>query len=312
MNKIPTYLLLPFLLISLGAFSQIKNDFSKKKTIEQWQVIDLVFKATSMVENPFIADFSATFSDDKGRNLIVPGFYNGGNEWIIRFSASEIGNYTFLTNSEIKGLNGKKGSVEVVKNTNPNRHGGIVTNSKNPQYFYYEDGTPYMQLAFECDWLFALDYHNKVSAPKTTHLLDLLQKNNLNQIVTTVYSFDTKWKPDTLLAKHPEHEYGGDLSMYPFLGTNKKPDFSRLNVDFFKNFDRTIGLMDERNIAAHLMIYVWNKNVSWPDAETEADNMYFDYIIKRYQAYSNIVWDVSKEALNNKRCSEAYGVERIH
>lgn len=49
----------------------------------------------------------------------------------------------------------------------------------------------------------------------------------------------------------------------------------------------------------------------WPAADSEADNRYFDYIIKRYQAYPNIIWDVSKEALNNKRCSEEYGVERI-
>ena len=59
------------------------------------------------------------------------------------------------------------------------------------------------------------------------------------------------------------------------------------------------------------MLYVWNKMVNWPQPESEADNRYFDYIIKRYQAFPNVIWDVSKEALNNKRCTEAYGLERI-
>ena len=51
-----------------------------------------------------------------------------------------------------------------------------------------------------------------------------------------------------------------------------------------------VSAMDKYNIAAHLMIYVWNKKVNWPEAETTADNMYFDYVIKRYQAFENVIW----------------------
>ncbi len=39
-----------------------------------------------------------------------------------------------------------------------------------------------------------------------------------------------------------------------------------------------------------------NKKVSWPEARSAEDNRHFDYVIKRYQAFSNIVWDISKEA----------------
>jgi len=51
--------------------------------------------------------------------------------------------------------------------------------------------------------------------------------------------------------------------------------------------------------------------VSWPDMQTEADNMYYDYVVKRYQAFPNIIWDVSKEALHYVRATKEYIIERI-
>jgi len=69
--------------------------------------------------------------------------------------------------------------------------------------------------------------------------------------------------------------------------------------------------MHEREIISHLMIYVWNKLVAWPDMNTLEDNRYFDYVVKRYQAFPNIIWDVSKEALYYGRATEEYISERI-
>ncbi|MEM9830448.1 MAG: DUF5060 domain-containing protein [Bacteroidota bacterium] len=307
-------ILLLFIWINSAALAQISRiPYAENLSGEQWQVIDIIFKANAKVDNPFIADFEAKLKGPEGEEMNVPGFYNGGREWILRFSASTVGDWQFTTTSEVKQLNGKSGIITITENQNPEKHGSIVTRAKNPQHFYYEDGTPYLAMAFECDWLFALDYHNSIGTPKTNYLLDLLVANNLNQIVTTVYSFNPGdvWYKDPKLAQHPEHNYGGDLAIFPFLGTNEEPDFSQLNVDFFKQYDRVMEQAELRNIAIHLMIYVWNKGVSWPAAETEADNMYFDFIIKRYQAFSNIIWDVSKEALNNPRCTEEYGLERI-
>jgi len=276
----------------------------------QWEVNDLVYRVKQKIDAPFSIKACAIITgEDTIQN--IPLFYNGNGEWIFRFSGSIPGLKTFVIESELGELNGKKGKIEITKNSNPERHGGIVLKKEDPQHFYYEDGTPYFLQAFECDWLFALDYHNENGIPKTSQLLNHLKENEINQIVTTIYSFDVAWPKDPKLVQHPEHEYGGDLSIYPFKGNNKKPDFSALNVAFFQKFDRVIEEMHRQNISVHLMFYVWNKMVNWPAPESEADNMYYDYVIKRYQAFSNIVWDVSKEALNNKRCTEAYGLERI-
>ncbi|CAN5555961.1 hypothetical protein BH23BAC1_BH23BAC1_46300 [soil metagenome] len=82
-------------------------------------------------------------------------------------------------------------------------------------------------------------------------------------------------------------------------------------MDFFQHFDRVIQHLDQQEIIAHIMIYVWNKNVNWPEMNSRKDNMYYDYIIARYQAFPNIIWDVSKEALDYGRADIPYITERV-
>lgn len=305
-------------LISNSAVAQLKFTPSKEQrfSIPKNEVIDIGFELKKSIKKPFLVDFGAVFIGPNGQELTVPGFYNGNEQWILRFSAKTMGEWKFTSYSTIKALDNKTGEIKVSEERRE-KHGGITICEANTQKFCYEDGTPYMLQAFELDWLFALDYNNPKATPKSDHFLSLLAENGINQIVTTVYSYDIKeenadWTRDELLKKYPEHEFGAKDEIYPFLGTNNDPDFSALNVTFFQRFDRMISLMDRHDIVAHLMIYVWNKKVNWPGAETEADNMYFDYIIKRYQAFPNVIWDISKEALNNKRCTEAYGRERIN
>lgn len=309
-------LLLLLLLLSVTVVNaKIKSTpFSSKKMVEikKWEVLDIVFTAKS--KNPFTADFYAVFTSPSGKEQKVAGFYNGNKEWLLRFSASEIGKWKYTTSSDIKTLNNKKGTLSVSNKLAEAKKGGIVIPKEDPQHFYYEDGTPYFLMAFECDWLFALDYHNEKALPKTDHLLNLVKENGMNQVVMNVFSYDVHWKwgKDPLLKEHPEHEFGAPKDIFPFLGNNDKPDFTALNVDFFKKLDRTIDLMNEKEIISHLMIYVWNKDVNWPDMNTDADNMYYDYVVKRYGAFPNIMWDVSKEALFYGRADDEYILERIN
>lgn len=284
---------------------------AKAVEIEKWEVIDIPINATVKTKQLFTVDANAIFSHSSGKKMTVPVFYNGGSEWLIRFSASDIGNWTYKIESKQNALNGRTGRVKVVRNADITNHGGVVLSSENKQSFYYEDGTPYFVLGYELDWLFALDYENEQGLPKSEHLLSLIKKNGFNHIVMNVYSHDVSWDKDPKLASHPEHEFGGKQNIFPFLGSNEKPDHSALNIEFFKKFDRTVQLLHDKRLVAHLMIYVWNKLVSWPEMNSAADNMYFDYIVKRYQAYPNVVWDISKEALYYGRADEAYIKDRI-
>ena len=278
-------------------------------SLAQWEVCDISFRLENRIDEPFARQVDAIVTDAAGRQR-VPLFFNGDDQWVLRYSSSTVGEKSYVVESEIEELDGRRGSFAVSKNSRPDRHGGVVLKGAIPNRFFYEDGTHYLNLAFECDWLFALDYGAE-DIQKTKHLLSLLKRHRFNQVVMNVYSYDVRWPKDERLSNHPEHEYGGREDIFPFLGSNSHPDFTSLNVDYFKHFDKVISEMHDQEIASHLMIYVWNKLVSWPEMNSKADNLYYDYVIKRYQAFPNIIWDVSKEALHHQRATREYILERI-
>lgn len=288
---------------------QAQNRFDNRSKIEAeaYGVIDILFRQKS-IATPLDAEFGAVFTGPGNRSIKVPGFYNDNHEFVLRFSPNEAGSWSYITYSSVPGLSGLKGDVTAVANSNPAIHGAVTIHPENSRKFVYQDGTSYFALAFELDWLFALDYGNTTGLPKTSQIIDAVKTNGFNQVVINVYAYDVNWKispdvPGEYLYKKPAYS--------PFKGNNENPDFSSLNIDFFKHFDRVVNHLQQNGIVAHVMIYVWNKNVNWPKMYSADDNRYFDYVIKRYQAFSNIIWDVSKEALDYGRCDIPYINERI-
>ncbi len=310
-NQIKFLFVVVFFSIIQDTFSQKRWIYHKNKTIkiEQWSVNDIVFNSNKTIKNPYEIKLFAEVKNDNSVQKI-PLIFNGDKEWIFRYSSAKVGDFSYKIIGEKLNFSNKSGKIKVTKNKKKDRFGGITLSKKDPKHFYYENGKHYFNLAFECDWLFALDY-NKDQLKKTKHLLNLVKENGFNQIVMNVYSHDVSWKKDELLKSNPQHEFGGRQDIFPFLGNNKKPDYSALNPKFFQHLDKVILEMHDREIVSHLMIYVWNKLVSWPDMNTLEDNRYFDYVVKRYQAFPNIIWDVSKEALYYGRATEEYISERI-
>lgn len=305
-----------FLLISFSLSTplsaQQRIDYrlkGKSASTVRHQPVDIVFKVAKLpAGNPFNLYFGASITDEGKTTRTVPAFYNGQNEYILRFSSEKTGTFEYETFSTLSTLSGLKGTVKVGENDNPDIHGAVTVAPEAPQKFVYQDGEPYFALAFELDWLFALDADNKNGLPKTTEIIQSVKENGFNQIVMNIYAYNVGWKvadnvPDRYNYKNPPYSV--------FMGTNEQPDFSQLNVPFFQHLDRVIQHLHERGIVAHVMIYVWNKKVNWPPMYSAGDNRYFDYVIKRYQAYPNIMWDVSKEALDYGRCDIPYINERI-
>ena len=295
-----------FNVFSQSSINKFVNNI--KVPLKKYKVTDINFTLKKLPKaNPFDVLFGATVTGMNNYSCNIRGYYNGNNEWVIRFSANTTGIFSFTTYSSEPELSGLTGTINVTENNNPDSHWGISINKLTPQNFTFEDGTTYFGLAFELDWLFALDYKNKQDIHRTRQIIKDIKDNGFNQVVMNVYAYDIGWKTDTV---PPEYEYRKP-DFFPFKGSNEKPDFTGLNVDFFEHFDRVIQHLDEQGIAAHIMIYVWNKKVKWPDMNTWADNLYFDYVISRYQAFTNVIWDISKEALDYGRCDIPYINERI-
>ncbi|MGY6647694.1 apiosidase-like domain-containing protein [Wenyingzhuangia sp. IMCC45574] len=307
MRKYQATILFTILLVSVFSFGQQKVSYQQKISASKWSVIDISFHTKRVVKTPFEVVFGAVFTHETGKTMDVAGFFNGNKEYVIRFSPELEGKWSFTTYASLKSLSGKDGVLTISPNENKNQHGPIVISKNNKQKFAYANGKPYFLLAFELDWLFALDWDNQKDIPKTKEIIHEVKQNGFNQVVMNVYAYDATWgrkkiDPKTNFAKP---------KVFPFGGSNEKPDYSTLNIDFFQHLDRVIEHLDEQGLICHLMIYVWNKQVNWPKAYSKEDNRYFDYVVKRYQAYPNIMWDISKEALGYGHDDIDYITNRI-
>ncbi len=275
---------------------------------ERWEVVELSFLGQDDDEDPFAVEFGAVFRHAEGDRLRVPGYYDGDDRWVVRFCPKELGDWYYTTYSTMPQLASKTGTVKVVENTRSWQRGPIRVSESNSRRFEYADGSPYFLMAFELDWLFALDAENGNDIPRSRELVKSVANNGFNQVVMNVFAYDATWgEKDKIL---PQDNFAKP-NVFPFGGTNEDPDFSTLDVTYFQRLDRMFRLQDEQQIAAHLMIYVWNKQVNWPDPESEADNRYFDYVVARYQAFPNLIWDISKEALDYGRDDMGYISRRI-
>ena len=157
--------------------------------------------------------------------------------------------------------------------------------------------------------MFDPDAENKNGIPGTKEIINEVTKNGFNQVVLNVYACDALWGDHS--SPNPEHNFA-EPQVFPFGGSNENPDYSKLNIDFFKHLDRVISHLNEMEVISHLMIYVWNKKVNCPEPESEADNLYFDFVVKRYQAFPNLIGGISKEALSCGRVNVDYVSRRIN
>ncbi|MCA8994477.1 MAG: DUF4038 domain-containing protein [Planctomycetaceae bacterium] len=273
----------------------------------QWEVTDISFQVVEAPESPLDVDAKAVIDGPDQQQFTIPLFYDGHERFLLRFSPPAVGEWRFSTQSNVKDLNGHSGNIQASASRD-NQHGPVIISTESNRRFAYADGSSYFPIAFECDWLFALDAENQADLPKTRTLIETIARNGFNQIVMNVYAYDVTWPSDPKLPR--EFNYAGP-NYSPFGGTNESPDFTTLNIKFFQHLDRVIAELDRHGIVSHLMIYVWNKQVNWPESRSDADNRYFDYVVKRYQAFPNLIWDVSKEATGYGHNDMAYITDRI-
>ena len=260
--------------------------------IEQSHWHDFAFTA-QISGNPFDVDLRGVFTGPGGVQLVVPGFYDGENTWIIRFSPTAVGHWSMRTSSPAAALNGRlEANIECSANTNPAVHGGLLVDPVNRHHFLYEDGTRYFLMGYEADWLWAVDMKDP-DRKVMRHLIDQIASRGFNHLIVNVFAYDTSWSK----GKMNEWDYGPP-EMFVFGGSNEKPDYSRLNPAFFKAYDGMMQALQDKGIVAHLMLKVYNKMVNWPTPGSEDEQRYFRYVTARYQAFSNVVWDFAKESYN--------------
>ena len=149
-------------------------------------------------------------------------------------------------------------------------------------------------MGYECDWLWAPDL-GTTGTNVIDPFLDTLNEYGFNYIILNAYAHDTGWRR----GKTAPDDYGPP-PLYAWEGDNAHPDHGRFHLPYWWHYDQVIDALYRRGIVAHLMIKVYNKQVRWPEKGSVEDDLYFRWLVARYAAYPNIVWDFSKEAHNEK------------
>jgi hypothetical protein len=98
---------------------------------------DLVFDIPS-TNAEHTLDLHAEFRSPTATTALVNAFWDGGTKWVIRFTPTESGNYTYRLTSAVESLNGKQGQFTATTN---NKAGWV--RAANLHHFAYVEGNTY-------------------------------------------------------------------------------------------------------------------------------------------------------------------------
>jgi len=259
-------------------------------TAEQWKPMEISLTSTVTYSNPFKdVDINAVFTYEDGTTISIPGFWNGENEWKVRFSPTKIGNWTFsitCTDSANVSLT-KTGTLSAVANTGTTDvdKKGFVRLETGKRYFVYDDGTPFYWLG-DTHWqmpnyerLTECNYPGCNCGSQFAHLL----KNRLEKGFTVYQTY-----PDSGMS-----DGGGNKKRYSWW-TKKgliKPE------SFNENFDVMMSQLAEVGMTVAMGLGVHSSTIG---ALTEENLLaYTRYVVARYACY-NVVWITGQEITIDK------------
>lgn len=147
--------LLPYGMSACATAQKIYED--RYEQIEVWKRTDVILKSDKTYANPYKdVEIDAVFTHEDGTEIKLYGFWNGGNEWRVRFAPTKTGIWSYqitASDTENTSLHNQSGKLRAVENTGEtalDRH-GFVKISENGRYFTYDDGTPFYWLG-DTNW----------------------------------------------------------------------------------------------------------------------------------------------------------------
>jgi len=123
--------------------------------IHAWEKHEIVLEANDSHANPYMdVDVGVRLRGPGGFNKKVYGFWDGGNTFRVRVTATRPGTWTWesFANVDDPGLRGRSGAYEAVAWTEAEKEGnlcrrGFVRPTANRHAFELADGTPFFWLA---------------------------------------------------------------------------------------------------------------------------------------------------------------------
>ncbi|MBR5006024.1 MAG: DUF4038 domain-containing protein [Clostridia bacterium] len=274
----------------LAAHASEKVNFDNIESVMIWKRTDIVLTSEKEYENPYKdVDVDAVFTHESGESIHLYGFWNGGNEWRVRFAPTKTGVWTYLitcsdaSNASLNGVTGSLLAVENTGTTDVDRH-GFVKISENGRYFVHDDGTPFYWLG-DTNWqapnyvsVTKCNYPGCVCGNQFKHEVD----DRVAKGFTVYQTYFDSGESDGGGQRSTTNEPGLWLSKYDL------PD----TASFSGKIDGMFDYLAERGMVVALGFGVHANTVQ--AMGVEALERFSRYLTARYAAYP-VVWITAQE-----------------
>ncbi len=255
-------------------------------TVEKWNRVDITLTSTEPYTNPDTdVNISATFTAPDDSTITLPGFWDGGRTWKVRFAPTQTGEWSYtITCSDTTntGLNKKTGTIQCNSYTgdvDTYTHGFVKISSDN-RYFVYDDGTPFFWLG-DTHWqmpnyerLDECNYPSCSCGSQFEHVVN-----------------DRKSKGFTVYQTYPDsamNDGGGNVAEVDWWNTQ----YTHLNPQAFKDqFDPMMNYLADNGFTIALGMGVHKKS---DDMGSTAFQHFTKYMVARYASYP-VVWITGQE-----------------
>jgi len=137
----------------LGMVAPLASAAKPPETAPKWGRFEHVFKSSVTYPNPLEdATLTVQFTSPLGDSMTVPGFWNGGKTWLVRFSPDMPGKWKFKTtcsDAANQGLQDVTGEFLCTVATGPSvfNHHGPMHVARDHRHLEYADHRPFFWLA---------------------------------------------------------------------------------------------------------------------------------------------------------------------
>lgn len=239
----------------------------------RWDMLEIRIAGPSH-GNPFVdVEFDAVFTRPDGSEVRVGGFYDGGGEHVVRALADAEGEWSFVTRSTARSLDGLSGTA-VVTEAREGAHGPVRVDGL---HFRHADGTRHRPLG--------------TTAYAWTHQSDELQEQTLQTLAAGPF---TKIRmcvfPKSYLFN------ANEPADFVFPGTLADGfDLERFDPAHFRRLEQRIVQLGALGIEADLILFHAYDRWGFADLGPAVDERYLRYVVRRLAAFSNVWWSMANE-----------------
>ncbi len=277
-------------LVPLSAPMQTDVRITAESTGYQWKPMEFTFETVTVLkedDSPWKnVQFQAECTAPDGSVLTIPGFWDGGSVFKLRFTATQPGTWHITTKCpQLMSLAQCAFSVNVLEpaadETNMlYKHGGFIKASENGRYLTYTDGTPFYYQS-ETLWYTPSDQYLPINAPASAASIrkmgrEFFEEKGIRSAFNSILD-DRQEKGFTVL-KTGFLGYNTNISIQEEFHKTQK-----INVAFWQSADQYFASIMEHGML-QIAFPIWQgAEAGWADAEEWKELL--DYMLARYGAY---------------------------